>query len=424
MYQPHTATNVNRSLLFIAQAVAHAPPETFSLLLDLLSDAELSDDQFPSLVTCLNAYLQNEHFQQICVAGGHVKRVLSVLQNSYDVGNGALSTEEVSSLFMLRLKITQALSDISALPLFSELNPLGSAVIDTLLSWLCDPRDHLQTASCVMLGNLARDDDICKSMIQDYGVHRKLILILESENAGGSVLHSALGFLKNLTIAGDNREHLGEAGVIQAVSRLWGLDSIPQVQFMAVGLTRQVIASSVQNVSSFLTSISPDPDSPASRRTYLSLLLSLFSKTDSTPIRTEVGRTVAAVCRSLLRLDDKTEISDETRNSVHRLFSFHDDVAYPIGAMITQTEWSVVQSEGWFALALMASHPAGCPAVMRCLQGTGVMESLCGAVRLSTPEPVDGVPAQDETERLKKSKDKDNALFLLHGLKKNKVSCV
>lgn len=272
-----------------------------------------------------------------------------------------------------------------------------------------------------MLGNLARSDDVCESMVRDMEIHKPLVSIL-SGDAKGSVLHAALGILKNLSIAGDNRRYLGDIGTIPAVSRLWAFETIPQVQLSATSLTRQMVVSSLPNISRLLEPLSTDPDSPAYYRTYLSLLLSLFLKTDSTPIKTEIGRTVAAICRKLNQAKNEGgESSQEAEALLDRVFRLHEDIAHPIDVMVTQTEWPVVQSEGWFVLALMASTEQGALAVVDCMLNTSVFHLLDEAVKFDFSSLSGGDPVQ-EKERQRRQKDRDNILILIDGMLRNKAS--
>jgi hypothetical protein len=253
-------------------------------------------------------------------------------------------------------------------------------------------------------------------MVRDLKIHEELISVLNGESRG-AVLHSSLGFLKNLAIAGDNRVILGETGIIPAVSRLWAYDSVPQVQFSAASIARQVIISSIDNISRLLAPLSQDPDSPANQRTYLSLLLCLFEKSDSTPIKTEIGRTVASICRTV---SPKARDGDEQATILlDKLFTLHKGLTLPLGAMITQTQWPVVRSEGWFALALVATHKLGSDAVVDCLHKTEVTELLkttLGA-EASTQEE-----AKEENDKSQENKDRDNAFILVKELLKNDVS--
>ncbi|OAX78332.1 hypothetical protein ACJ72_07362 [Emergomyces africanus] len=401
------------------QGVERVPDAALPLLLNLATGDGIEFTYFTALGSCLASYLQNERFQNLCIIHRLVERVISVLHRSYDPAFRALAPEDIQLLAQLRLRLNQALSDISALPLFSQTYPLNSDLSETLRSWLWEPKDQLQICACVMLGNLAREDKICTSMVKDFEVHGPLIAILVSD-AKGPVLHAVLGFLKNLAIATDNKEYLGSAGIIKAVSRLWAFDTVPQVQFSAASLTRQVIVSSFDNISRLLEPLSSDPDSPANSRTYLSLLLSLFKKSDSTPIKIEIGRTICAICRSInQRQQGEPEAAIEASELSERLYKWHQDVAWPIGTMVTQTEWPVVQSEGWFALALMASTPFGSLAVVDTLQNMCFFQMISDTVKVVISEASGGESVQEKTERLKKAKDRDNAIILVNGLLKN-----
>ncbi|KAJ5389348.1 uncharacterized protein N7496_000416 [Penicillium cataractarum] len=402
-----------------AQGIENSPDGTIWLLAQLaLEESEF--EHFSSLVNSLSAYLEKERFQDACISNGMVEDVLSVLRRSFSIEIDETSKDEVSGLAQIKLKINQALAEVSASSLFAEHYPLDSALAQTLKSWIVADEDQLQVCACVMLGNLARSDEVCQVMVRDLKIHEELISVLES-GSRGAVLHSALGFLKNLAIAGDNRISLAEAGIIPAVSRLWAFESVPQVQFSAATIARQVTIASVENISCLLAPLSEDPDSPAHKRTYLSLLLSLFEKTDSAPIKTEIGRTVASICRTV---SPKARDGDEAAKSLlEKLYTLHEGVARPIGAMITQTQWPVVRSEAWFALALMANSQSGCLAVIDCLHNEEVAmllkKTLSGEASTS-----DASDDSSEPNVTQVTKDRDNAFVLVQELLKNEAGAL
>ncbi|PWY77986.1 ubiquinone biosynthesis protein [Aspergillus eucalypticola CBS 122712] len=320
------------------------------------------------------------------------------------------SAEDTQALAQSRLKINQILAEISGSTSFAQYYPLDSPLAQSLKTWLMSTDDQLQICSCVILGNLARSDATCERMVQDLKIHEELISILKSD-VRGAVLHSALGFLKNLAIAGNNRLVLGEAGILQAVSRLWQYESVPQVQFAATSIARQVIVAAVDNISRLLEGLPRDGTDSNDERTYLSLLLALFQKTDSTPIKTEIGRTVASICRTLVpksREEDPTAVA-----LLDRFFDLHEDIALPVGAMIAQLQWPVVRSEGWFAMALMASNKGGAMAVSRSLQRMEILPLLEKTLSAEASEPA------EETEQLQTKKDRDNISVLVQELLKS-----
>jgi hypothetical protein len=385
--------------------------------MDLAVNKDTTFAQFACLVECLSRYLQNERFQNACVQHGLVEKLLSVLRHSYDIKDvDESSSEDVKLLAQTQLKLNQTISDVSAVSEFAEVYPIGSSLFNSLKSWMAEPEDQLQICACVILGNLARSDEVCRLMISELDIHRSLIAMLkQNNNARGSVMHAALGFLKNLAILEENRGKLGEADIIPTVSHLWTSDTIPQVQLAAVSLIRLVINSSVENIGRLLAPLSPDPDSPAHLRTYLSLLLSLLGRTDSTPIKTEIGRIVASICRTL-GSQSREGNNEEATALFDRLFDLHEDVARPVDTMVTQTEWPVVRSEGWFALALMASHTKGSLAVADRLYNTDVYQLV--------EETLEGDVSGTDNASIQMTKDRENLVVMIKELLDNDVSSV
>ncbi|GFF24317.1 isoform 3 of Rap1 GTPase-GDP dissociation stimulator 1 [Aspergillus udagawae] len=397
------------------QGSRESPGGTILLLLDLLSEEGVALSRFVCLANCLMTFLDKQRFQDICVSQCMVERVLSVLKQSLYIKADPSSSGDAQALAQLQLKINQTLSEVSASPKFPEVYPLESPLVQTLKDWLASTEDQLQICSCVMLGNLARSDAVCEAMVRKMNIQTMLISILRSD-ARGAVLHSALGILKNLAIAGNNRQCLGDAGIIPAVSRLWGYETVPQVQFAATSIVRQVIISSIANISRLLELAPTGENSSTSRQTYLSSLLSLCEKSDSTPIKTEVGRIVASICRTIV--PKSREADSEASTLLERLFTMHEGVALPVGAMIAQSQWPVVRSEGWFALALMASTKHGTAAVTHCLQKLGLYLLL--EETMTTPAS----DSADEADKLKSAKDCDNIVVLIQELLKNDTNAL
>ncbi|GKZ26903.1 hypothetical protein AbraIFM66951_003550 [Aspergillus brasiliensis] len=393
------------------QGIASSPDGTISLLVELALNEDVASTpaRFSALVSGLAPYLHNTHFQEFCISSYIVPDILAVLSRSLTF-KAESSSEDTQALAQSRLKVNQILAEISGSTSFAQYYPLDSPLARSLKTWLTSTEDQLQICSCVILGNLARSDATCERMVQDLRIHEELISILKSD-VRGAVLHSALGFLKNLAIAGNNRLTLGEAGIIPAVSRLWQYESVPQVQFAATSIARQVIVAAIDNISRLLEGLPTDGTDSSVEQTYLSLLLALFQKTDSTPIKTEIGRTVASICRTLVpmsRDEDSTAVA-----LLSRFFDLHEDIALPIGAMIAQSQWPVVRSEGWFAMALMASKKAGAVAVSRSLQRMEILPLLEETLSTEASEPT------KETEQMQSKKDRDNISILVQELLKN-----
>lgn len=368
-------------------------------------DAE-AEDQI-SLVNAILVHLQIDRFQRILIDNDLVNLPLMMIIRSFapqappsaslsliDFSRTLPDPADEEKLATVRSSLIRALSDVSANPEFGVKYPVDSDLVKSLLLWLSAYPSQFQICSCIMLGNLARSDAVCHSMVHDLRIHETLASIVQ-DSSDIQVLYAALGFLRNLALPLENKALLGQAQIIETISRFWSMDFNPQLQYSAVSLIRQLLNSSFVNVQRLLISLSADPDSPAHDKTYLSILLSLFEKTDQVPTRIEIARTIAAIWRCLSvsnRSIDLILLGD----LVHRLYSKHANIARPLALMVTQSQWPIIRSEGWFALALMARSQEGSAAVNVILQQVEVFgalvetvtgQSICSAPTAGT-EPV------------------------------------
>lgn len=270
----------------------------------------------------------------------------------------------------MRNSLNQVLSDISALSEFTEICPIFSRFSTTLQQWLIAPcaRPQLQVCSCVMLGNLARCDTTCIKFVQTLQLHKPLITIASKEITS-QILHASLGFLKNLAIPIENKTSIGEEGIFPVLSRVLALDNIPQVQFSAVSLARQLTIGTFENVHRLL-----HEKSPMNSETTFSSLCSLFIKTDDEPIKMEIARLTTSICRVLY---SQTETCQELTESTRvQFFQIHPDIGNHLRFVVSQSKWPTVRSEGWFILALISRFADSTKTIIQLLQNSNFFELL------------------------------------------------
>lgn len=350
-----------------------------------------AEDQV-SLVNAIATHLQIDRFQRILIHEDLVNLPLLMIIRSFappqtppspslslfDLSPTIRDGADEEKLSSVRNSLIRALSDVSANAEFGVKYPVDSDLVKSLIRWLSASHSQFQICSCIMLGNHARSDVVCHSMVHDLRIHETLASIVQ-DRSDVQVLHAALGFLRNLALPLGNKALLGQAEIIETISRFWSMDFTPQLQYSAVSLIRQLLNSSFVNVQRLLISLSADPDSPAHDKTYLSILLSLFEKTDQGPTRVEIARTIAAIWRCVSSSNpsiDPIVLAD----LVHRLYSKHANIARPLAMMVTQSQWPIIRSEGWFALALMARSEEGSAAVNAILQQVEVFGALVETV--------------------------------------------
>ncbi|KAI9653495.1 MAG: hypothetical protein M1829_001288 [Trizodia sp. TS-e1964] len=436
-------------IVSLPNGTSNSPDNALSVLFKVASKPEINLENYLASVNLAMAHLADPRFQKHLLSQKMLEIPLSIVEKSFsryspqDI-SGELSSasikslggtlpEDVASLIsQMRSSLIQTLSEISALPEFPLKYSMNSTLVKSLRSFLDQPQAQLQTCACIMLGNLARSDDPCRIMIHRFGIHKSLITLLKESN-DSQALHAAAGYLKNLSLLIDNKNTIGRAGLIEVICRLWSMDASPQIQYAGVSLARQVISGSPENIQCLLSSLSPDPDSPANTRTYLSLLLSLYEKSDHLPTRTEIARTITAIFRALNSPFPKEAVAE----TQFRLFSLHQDVGRPLATMVCQDKWPVVRSEGWFAFALMARTIEGAACVNHALYDFEAFRLLIETVTqrkvipgrelddfsLASPGVTEPELAEESTEATKgremKRIDRENALVLVSELLKN-----
>lgn len=359
-----------------------APENTAIVLLRIAADRESPTDMddFIALTNTAVAYLQHTKFQQALITQGALDIPLAVLVDSYtrfdshpSIGPSSPDEDDAKILSQMRSNLNQVLSDVSALPEFKDAVPVVSPFSSSLRRWLSSPQLQLQVCACIMLGNLARSDATCEEFVHTSKVHIPLIAVLTNAN-DSQLLHAALGFLKNLALPVKNKEALGDAGIFDALPRLWLLDTLQQIQFSSISLARQLINSTYENVRKICRRLTDDEDSPANMRSKLSLLIALFERTDVEPIKMEIARLITAVCRVF---NSQPFESPERMVQIRRnFFDMHPDVGRPLGFMVSQTKWPVVRSEGWFVFALMARFEEGAQCISDMMQDVTVFQPL------------------------------------------------
>ncbi|KAI4176382.1 MAG: hypothetical protein LQ343_001121 [Gyalolechia ehrenbergii] len=406
--------------------------QSLQTVTSLLQQPEVTPGDMLLIVNAISAFLQQERFRSEFVEHGLITVLIDVLTGSYTYEPQDLDTEEEISI--LRNAICQILSDISATNVFARSYPVNSPLVGSMIQWLSSPYDQLRIASCLVLGNLARSDSVCLDMVRRFSLHGKLLELVQNQS-NVQVVYAALGFLRNLALPAENKSIIGTQQSVETISSFWSLDFNPQVQYISVCLLRQLLNNCIGNVRWLLESLSPDQDSPAHEKTYLSLLLLLFGRTDDISSKVEIGRTIATICRCIASSSQGLPL-ESTNAILHRLYGMHADIAKPLAMMVSQSRFPIIRSEGWFALALMARSREGATAVSEALQQ---MEIFGALVTTITGQPANGQApniqerqnrlshsssgseTRSEQEREMQAKDRENALVLVNELLKNTV---
>lgn len=370
-----------------------ADPNTVPVLLKLATDPTFSEDveDFVSLISVAAAYLGSEEAQEKFVKTPEVALFLSAFQRVYtDIDNETDDEDLLAQFKQLRTSLLGTLASLTGNDSFFVHHPLESPVSQALWKWLEQANPHLQAAGCLALGNLARSDEQSIALVQKHQVHKPLISALSNPQVSDTqLLHSALSFLKNLAIPVQNKTILRDLLDPICVPRIYTLDTIPQVQFAAVSLTRLLLVNCPSNVQTLCAPL-PADSSTASDDTSVHGIISLFGRSDAEPTRLEAARSIAAICRALHSTSpadilpdwkpvEGQEAADEgilKRQAFYNKHKLSDALAF----LVTQPKWPIIRSEAWFVFALMSRSKDGAAMVTSVLENQDALDALSTAI--------------------------------------------
>ncbi|KAF7549419.1 hypothetical protein G7046_g8354 [Stylonectria norvegica] len=414
-----------------------ANPSTAQILLTLATSPPASEDvdDFVSLVSVAAAYLANETFQESLVSGPQLNSFMEAFYHAHTHFDAQIAEdpESAAQLKQLNTPLLTTLADLTGNDSFASHHPLESPVPQSLLAWLKAANPQLQAAACLALGNLSRSDEISIALVQIHLAHVPLMNLLSNSSASDpQQLHSALSFLKNLAIPSQNKPILGALLEPSRLPRMLALDTLPQVQFAAVSLTRLLLVNCAPNAHRLCAILPPDL---SERHTSVLDILTLFGRSDAEPTKLEAARCIAALCRVLHSTHDvllgwvpshEDYVSDgrvpseelsasEISESVTRgLFYKSHDVTETLSFLITQQKWPILRSEAWFVFALMSRSKDGASVVLKILSVQGALDALTQAIAgeagsqgsteqsnlLESASPLPGTNASDIPEGL------------------------
>ncbi|KAJ6790141.1 hypothetical protein PWT90_08868 [Aphanocladium album] len=403
---------------------AIAADDTVSVLLSVAINTPCKDDieEFASLGSVAVAYLAAERFQSLAISQDQVGLFLDVFRHAH-AGFDLAQVDDpdmVTALKQLRLSMLNMVAELTAHDTFPGAYPLTSAPAQTVLSWLGSDSVQLQAAACLALGNLSRSDAASTALVEQHAPQAALIEILSDPAVTDTqLLHSALSFLKNLAIPTQNKPALRPLLEPACLPRIYSLDTLPQVQYAAVSLTRLLLSNCPDNVSQFCQ----DPDQQAmeegdsaaaatEKNSIVDDLIFLFGRTDTEPTKVEAARSIATICRVLhsnaaAELLPRYNASDSESRAE---FYTRHDVGKPLAFLVTQEKWHILRSEAWFVLALMSRSVDGSRVIATVLQQEDVSARLT--------ETITGQKKQGHvTEEEEKSNGEDaTALSAVEGL--------
>ncbi|KAF2968820.1 hypothetical protein GQX73_g4719 [Xylaria multiplex] len=389
-------------------------PGTPFILLSLANNqpSPIDTEDFLGQVSVALTYLSQEQFQQTFLeTEGSIDLILQTFSLACEDIDTSQDPDNETQLQQVQTAFTATLADLSAQPLFASSCPLDGPEVQTLQGWISRPHIPLRSAACLTLGNIARSDEKCIYLVQQRAIHKPLIEnIADQGNSDAGLLHSILGFLKNLAIPAENKPIVGGAGLLEidVLPRIWSLDTQTQVQFDAVSLTRLLLVGCPENVHRMCAPLSEDAASSSHIRSKLHLLMDLNERSDQEPTQMEAARAITAICRVLHSRDNSPAPGEEiatdspsatTAGSLSAFYKTHSTITDAMQRLIQQTKFPALRSEQVFVFALMARTSEGAAAVARAMHQGELADAIVEIVTGSPAPTPSTSPPNGESEQ-------------------------
>lgn len=375
---------------------------------DIEGQIEDLDDYFPLLNSCIILLRHDRTKEVLSTHLGLILQIFRKVSERLQILPADLSDAEHKSILEAAdSELLDLLCDMASNANISISNEDGSRPWKILRDWLSTTDQQLPhvcfVCAALVVGNLAREDDVCESLVLDQGIHLPLIESIQNDK-DRRVLHAAGGCLRNLSVPTKNKEVIAEAGALEAIMGMLQISVVRELPYLGACITRQLVNGSFGNVQRLLLKAHPQAQTDADPTSYLDTLLQASSQSDDLAIKAEVARTVTAIFRVLSTAKESQDQIDRTREQVLS----HAALLAPVEAVIRQQQSKPLRSEGWFALALIAQTEDGARTVTQNIANDEILTLL--------QEQINGAGERGEPDLHSGGKERENTLVLVTSL--------
>ena len=366
-------------------------PTTMTALLNMPYNYNVSAENMAELANLVVHILKHKRCQQILLETNfhHLMTFFLSTYSTYiqdaaflplsSVNEQEKSAEDIAASIGTRTELIGAFAEIA---LRCEDIENIRHELSELVQWLRALEPQIQICACLFLGNLACNPRrfgkqiVCLPQLGD-----SLSNCLNTAQRP-EILSSAFDLLQNLSVELENREKLGEIGLLQALARCWSPKAADlQSCRRALYHTRQLICGSLPSVYIILRKIdNPEPSWPDAQ-TLISQLLLVFEQSEDPTSKAEVGRITAEIWRTINRDSHRQTILElstlplaqiKAKNvlddtAIHRnlpcliaqeiLENFQNKAAFRLiepSLGLIRSDNETLITEGWLTLSLMA----------------------------------------------------------------------
>jgi len=276
------------------------------------------------IINILDTVVENENVQRVILEEDLLEPLLLLIEFIPD--KDIFDDEEDETSFhdlkkcTCKSVISVTTNDVCMNSMLNE-----SKQYNRFVNWMINDLDNnspemeeIKSTGAYCLGNLARSDESCIKLVQDYKIMDPIMKLLRSkvklfEGEGQpsresmKVLHALVGTLKNLCLAVDNRAIIGETGLIELISPLLTTIFAQPIHYLCVGIIKNLCGLCETNAVRFMTGKPPVENTVISHidnpetipYNNLITLLSRSTSENDTHVRNEGSRVIVNLVKSL-----------------------------------------------------------------------------------------------------------------------------
>ncbi|KAF9005608.1 hypothetical protein BDQ17DRAFT_1240132 [Cyathus striatus] len=232
-------------------------------------------------------------------------------------------------------------------------------------------REDLVICGSLSLGNLARREKHSTALLKPPHSLSPVLASVHffSPSVDVKMKHAILGLLKHLaqsaSLSQTIRTSLAEVKIVERISSsgIWDEKSDAMadiVQLNAIGVVKHLCSSSIEHTLVLVLSKDENP-TPAG----LEQILSLVSRSDSIPIKSEGTRVLVNVIKSLWSIDSSTingvdsgEVLQKRQSAIQKVVT-RGCVSALTMLVARSSKYPILVNEGFVALSLLSTHKDG-----------------------------------------------------------------
>ncbi|CAO3625455.1 unnamed protein product [Cunninghamella blakesleeana] len=309
----------------------------------------------------LQVLLDDDNAQLIVARSGHLDELMAFLDDKVCLNDA--DDEDVEKLKDIKRTISKVIvyatsSDTLIAPLYND-----KSFLSELFKMVKSKSEVLHQTAIYIIGNLARTDEHCIDLVKTHHLETLLLdLFQTTENA---LFQSALlGCWKHISLPVENKEVVGNTGVIELISPLLdsSKDMLKRNQYLVIVILKLLCTNNIDNTKRVLATKENDKSS------ILNYILDFLHRVDDVAAKSEATRVLIQLIKSVWSQPMQLNLRQQL---------VQNSVVGSIIELIRTSTFPILKNEGTIGLTV----------IMADYDSDSSKELLAGAVPLLIADP-------------------------------------